>query len=151
MNDKQTTNQVGQNERQTGPGQQPGGDPWQEVGKQFQILGESLAAAFRASVDDPQHRRRLHEMRGGLENMIRDVDKAITDAASSPQADQARGDAQRAAETLRSASEQTVQEIRPRLVAALKQVNEELQKFADRLEQDSAKRTPPPADNDPKP
>lgn len=133
----------------------PSGEPWQEVGRQFQILGESIAAAVRASVNNPQHQQRLKEMQGGLEKMVKDVDKAITDAASSPEAHQARSEAARAAESLRTATEQTVQEMRPRLVDALKQVNEELQRFVNRMEHtgtaehgpDSTQSTPPAGDS----
>ena len=122
MNEKQT-NEPG------GPAGQTPGDAWQEVGRQFQILGESLAAAVRASWSDPEHRKRVQEMQGSLETMVKDVDQALQDAVRSPQAQQARAEAKKAAESLREAGEQTVVEVRPRLLAALKQVNEELQQL----------------------
>jgi hypothetical protein len=117
------------------PGQQKGaGDSWQEVGRQFQILGESLAAALRTSVNTEDNRRRMAEMQSGIESMVRDVDKAITGAAESPEAQRARQEAQRTAESLRRAGEQSAQDIRPQLLSALKQVNDELQRLIGRME-----------------
>jgi hypothetical protein len=136
MSDEQKDQQAGQTP--------PSSEAWQEVGRQFQLLGETLAEAVRASVNDPQHRQRLNEMQGGLENMVKEVDKAITDAAASPHAQQARSEATKAAESLRSATEQTIQDVRPRLLDALKQVNEELRRFVSRMEHRTD--APPPSD-----
>ena len=115
-------------------GQTPPSDAWQEVGRQFQILGESLAAAFRASWHEPENRKRVQAMQENLERMVKDVDAAITDAAASPHAQQARAEAKRTVESLRQASEETIQDMRPHLLAALQQVNEELRQLVGRME-----------------
>jgi hypothetical protein len=107
---------------------------WQDVGKQFQILGQSLATAFRAAWNDEQNRQRVGEMQKGVESMLNDVGKAINETAKSPQVQQAKSEAQRAAESLRVASEQTYQEVRPHLLSALQQLNTELQKLVQRME-----------------
>ncbi len=112
-----------------------GGDAWEDVGKQFQTLGESLAKAFRTAWENEQNQQRLHEMRNGLESIVHNVDQAIQETAASPEGQQIRSEANRAAESLRSATEQTAQEVRPHLVSALRQVNEELQKFINRMEE----------------
>lgn len=123
--DNQTTNEAGQ----------PAGDAsWQEVGKQFETLGQSIAQAVRAAWENESTQRQLHELRTGLESMVRDVEKAIQDSANTPRGQQIRQEAERAAESLKSASQQTVQEVRPHLVSALKQVNDELQRLIDRMQ-----------------
>ncbi len=118
----------------TGSTPQPAGDPWKEVGKQFQILGESLATAFRASLESEENRRHVQEMKAGVESMVKEVSQAIKDTAASPQSRQVRDEAEKTAHSLREASQQTMQQVRPHLVSALRQVNEELQKMLDRLE-----------------
>ncbi len=128
---------------QTGPEAQTTGAAWQEVGRQFQIFGETLAAAVRASWGNAEHRRRMQDMQGSIEGMVRDLDLAIQDAAHSPEVQQARDEAKRAAASLRDASEQTAQEVRPHLLAALKQVNAELQKLTSSMENDAARQQPP--------
>jgi phage-related minor tail protein len=136
MNDDPNTNTPGQ-------GPQATRDAWDEVGRQFQILGETLAAAFRASWHSPEQRKRVQAMQGSLEDMVKHADQAIQDAAASPHAQEARQEAKKVAESLRDAGEQTVQEVRPHLLSALKQVNDELQKLVNRM--DSS--TPPPHDD----
>ncbi|HVN52981.1 MAG TPA: hypothetical protein VMT46_01530 [Anaerolineaceae bacterium] len=110
------------------------GDAWEDVGKQFETLGESLAKAFRAAWNSEENQQRLQEMRSGLESIARNVDQAMQDTAASPEGQKIKTEANRAAESLRVATEQTAEEIRPRLVKALRQVNDELQKIIDRME-----------------
>jgi hypothetical protein len=113
---------------------------WQEVGQQFQALGESLAQAMRAAWENQETQRRVAEMRTGLESMARDVSKAVEDTANSPQGQRIRREAEHTAASLRTATEQTVQEVRPQLITALQQLNNELQKLIDRMQ---PKNTPP--------
>jgi ElaB/YqjD/DUF883 family membrane-anchored ribosome-binding protein len=110
---------------------------WQDVGQQFKQLGDSLAQAFRTAWEDEENKRRLQEMRSGLESMVREVGKAIDDTAHSPQGQHLREEAERTMEKVRSASEQTVQEVRPQLITALQQLNIELQKLVHRTEKPS--------------
>ena len=125
-------------EKTTKPAEEPqpkSGEAWDEVGKQFQALGESQAAAFRTAVHNEENRRRVQEMQSGLESMVNDVGKAIRESAASPQVQQMRTEAEKAAESLRVAGEQTVQEVRPHLLSALHQLNAELQKMISRMEE----------------
>jgi len=108
---------------------------WQEVGRQFQTLGESLAQTVRTTWESEETQRRLQEMRTGLESMVRQVGQAIDDSAKTPQGQKVRQDANRAAEAVRSATEQTIQDVRPQLITALQQLNNELQKLVSRMEE----------------
>ncbi len=121
-------------------------EAWREVGKQFEVLGQTLAEAVRTSWYSEDNRKRLQEMQGGLESMAKQVTTAIKETAANPNAEQAKTQARRTAETMRSAGEQTVQEIRPHLIKALHQLNEELGKLVQKMEEDKTTRpggTPP--------
>ena len=113
---------------------------WQEVGRQFQTLGESLAQTVRTAWTNEETQRRMQEMRSGLEAMVQEVGQAIDDSMNTPQGQKIREGAVRTAESVRAASEQTVQEARPQIIHALEQLNAELQKLINRMEQP---RTPP--------
>jgi ABC-type transporter Mla subunit MlaD len=118
-----------------------GGQPtrensWQEVGHQFQTLGESLAGAIRTAWENEENRKRVDEMRSGLVSMVDNVSQAVKDTAASPQAQQAKDEAAQAVDSFSNAFEQTAQEVRPHLVAALRQINADLQKFIDRLKEE---------------
>lgn len=130
------TDQQNPNQTETG---QPAGTPntneaWQEVGRQFQALGESLAAAIQAAWQNEEVRRQAQEMKSGLEAMVNDVGQAIKETASSPKAQSVKTEAVKAAESVRTAGEETVQEVRPHLVSALQTLNDELQKLIGRLQ-----------------
>jgi hypothetical protein len=116
------------------------GADWQEVGRQFQALGESLAQAVRTAWENEETQRRVHEMRGGLESMIEDVREAIDESSKSPEAQKLRAEAGRTVESLRSAGEKTAEEVRPQLINALEQLNNELQKLVNRMERESKPR-----------
>ncbi len=135
MSDEQTT-------KQTEPTQPGSGEAWREVGKQFETLGVTLAAAVRAAWHDESNRKRVQEMQTGLEAMITEVSHAIKETAASPQGQRMRAEATKAGEHLRAAGEQTVQDVRPHLVSALKQVNEELQKLLVRMEEEKGTKPP---------
>jgi hypothetical protein len=131
MTDEQTTQQTEQ------PQPTPS-DAWHEVGQQFKTLGESLAAAFRTAWEDEENRRRAQSMKSGLEAMVNELGQAIKETSASPQAQKARSEAEKAAQTIRVAGQQTWQETRPHLVSALRQLNAELQKAIGQLEQEES-------------
>jgi hypothetical protein len=127
---------------QAQPGEKrPVDESWREVGKQFQTLGESLAAAFRTTSQDPDTQRHLQNMKGGLEAMVKEVGQAISEAGASPCGQEVRRTAGEAARTARAATEQAMTEARPQLISALQQINAELQNLIARLD----RKDPPPA------
>jgi hypothetical protein len=71
------------------------GEAWQDVGKQFQTLGESVAAAFRTAWTSEENRQHLQGMQAGLEAMVNEIANAIKDSATSPDAQKARAEAGR--------------------------------------------------------
>jgi hypothetical protein len=111
-------------------------EAWHEVGRQFQVLGESLAEAFRTAWENEKNRRRVEEMQSGVEAMIDRVEAAIEDFSASPEAQKVKETAEKAAESARVAGEKTWQETRPMLLSALNQLNAELQKMIGRLEKE---------------
>ncbi|HEY3291466.1 MAG TPA: hypothetical protein VGK87_15150 [Anaerolineae bacterium] len=125
-----------ENTNQTNPegGPRNSSEAWQEVGKQFQTMGESLATAFRTAWNDEQNRKKMQEMRTGLEAMLHDVGKALDETARSPQMQQAKSEAQKTAESLKMATEHTAQELRPLILDALRKLNNELERFVARME-----------------
>jgi ElaB/YqjD/DUF883 family membrane-anchored ribosome-binding protein len=114
---------------------------WQEVGQQFQALGESLAQAVRTAWENEETQKRVQEMRSGLESMVEDVREAIDESSKSDEAQKLREEAGRTVESLRSAGEKTAQEVRPQLIHALQQLNSELQKLINRMEQEGTSGT----------
>jgi hypothetical protein len=150
MSDEQTTQPT--SEPTTPPTSQTA-DAWREVGKQFESLGNSLAAALRAAWQDESAQRGLREMQTGLETMVSRVNQAIKEAAASPDAHKVRTEAERAAHSLRTAGEKTWQESKPQVVSALRQFSAELDKAISKLEETkpAAPEAPATPSDQPKP
>ena len=115
-------------------------DAWREAGKQFEALGQSLAAAFRATWESEETRKHRQAMQSGLEAMVKEVSQAIQEGTASPEAQKARAEARKAAESLRAAGAQTWQEARPHLASALRQLSADLEKMIVQLEQEESAR-----------
>jgi hypothetical protein len=82
-----------------------------------------------------------------LESLSRDMSQFAKEVASTPEAEQVLTSAGRVVETARVAGSQVLEEVRPRLVTALQQLNAELAALIERLEareqaQQAAERIP---------
>jgi hypothetical protein len=122
---------------------------WDEVGRQFAELGNSIAKAFQTAWTKEENRQRAEQLKNGIEAMASEVNRAIKENWSSPEAERMRGDMRRAAETVRTAGEQTAQEVRPHLVNALRQLNDELQRLISHMEKEKPAPPPPPPPDEP--
>ncbi len=134
MSDEQATPQGEQ--RQTAAS-----EAWQEVGRHFQALGDSLAVAFKTAWQSETNRQHLQELQASLEAMADKVSQTAKEVAASPEAQQVRGEVEKVAQSAQAAGQQTLAEVQPRLLDALRQVKVEIEKIISRLEEDT-----PPAD-----
>lgn len=113
-------------------------DSWNEVGEQLRALGDSLARAFRETADRPQNRQRVQDLKATFATMAKEVGDAITDAVSSPEVERLKAEADRTGEALRAAGERAAEEVKPQIVAGLKQVTDLLDALAGRMESGTA-------------
>jgi hypothetical protein len=109
-------------------------DSWQEVGKQFQAMGEGLASVFHSAWEKEENKQRLKDMENGLEGIVQNISQVLKETAATPEAQQLKQEVKKVGESLSQAGEQTAQEGRPPLLAALKQANEEIQKLVERMD-----------------
>lgn len=108
-------------------------DAWQEVGMQFQELGESLSSAFRTAWENEDNRHTLRNLSDGLGSLASDVGKAIDEVAASDEGQWVRQEAGKAAESAREIGADVCQDVRPHVVSALNQVSTELQRLIGKL------------------
>jgi len=107
---------------------------WEEVGHQFEQLGQSLAIAFRTLWESEETQQNVESLRDGLQSMAADVSAAVNKSVTAEDTEKIKAEAQKAAKSAQVATEKTAEEIRPQVTKALKQVNAELQKLIERLE-----------------
>ena len=119
--------------------EQPGSETrqaWEEVGHQFEQLGQSLATAFKTLWERQDTQQQFESLRVGLKSMADDVSAAVSKSITTEEAQKIKAEAQKAAESAQKATEKTAAELRPQVTTALKQLNAELQKLIDRMEAD---------------
>ncbi len=109
-------------------------DAWQEVGKQFQRLGESLAAAFQTSIKDEPTRQNMKDLQDGLETAVQGIHRTVQKGVSELESRNFSEQARQAADSLINAGEQTVDEMRPHLLSALQQLNRELDRLIENMQ-----------------
>lgn len=123
-------------------------DAWQEVGRQFQKLGESLAAAFQTTANDDSTREHLRDLQDGLESAVQGIRSTVQKGVTELEARNFNEQARHAADSLIDAGEQTVEEVRPHLLSVLEKLNVELDRWIDNLNNKPAE--PPAGEEKPK-
>lgn len=111
------------------------GQSWEEVGQAFKNLGQSIGEAFRTGWGREETRQNVQKMQEGLEGMVNEIRQAIHETADPGSVNEFKEDLRSTVDNLAGKGRETVQEVRPHLVSALRQVNQELQKIIDRMEQ----------------
>jgi ElaB/YqjD/DUF883 family membrane-anchored ribosome-binding protein len=107
---------------------------WEEVGRQFETLGKSIAGAFGAAWQDPNNRAELEKVKASIKQMADDVENAVSQAASSDRGQQIKADVEKAAQSLAESARETFDEVKPQVTSALKQAGDELTKLVNRFE-----------------
>jgi len=107
---------------------------WEEVGKQFEALGKSIAGAFGAAWQDPNNRTELEKIKASIKQMADDVENAVSQAANSEKGQQIKTDVEKAAQSLAESARETYDEVKPQVTSALKQVGDELTKLVNKFE-----------------
>jgi hypothetical protein len=119
-------------------------EAWTDVGKQLDALGKSLTEAFRLSWNNREARKYVMS---GLESMAAEINHALSHSEELPaEAQRLKNQVEKAAQTARAMTEDAMREGRPRLLMTLRQVNGELQRLIDRLDERGEK--PNPRDDD---
>ena len=109
-------------------------EAWEEVGKQFESLGKSIASAFSTAWQDPNNRTELEKIKVSIKQMADDVEKAVNDAAASEKGQQFKADVEKAAQSLADSARETYEEVKPQVASALKQAGDELHKLVNKIE-----------------
>lgn len=109
-------------------------EAWEEVGKQFETLGKSIASAFSSAWQDPNNRAELEKIKTSIKQMADDVEKAVDDAARSERGQQIKADVEKAAQSIADGARETYEEVKPQVASALKQAGDELHKLVNKIE-----------------
>jgi predicted ribosome quality control (RQC) complex YloA/Tae2 family protein len=101
---------------------------WHDVAREFGELGRTLGDAVR-SAWQRQDNEVLRDLQQGLEKIASDIDRGLDEKLATPEAEQAREQLTRLTESIRAAAETTSEQLRPELLALLRQANNELKRI----------------------
>ena len=110
-------------------------DAWNEVGQQFQTLGESLAAAVNTSVQDEKVQQELKKMQAELDATVAQIKQKVKEASDAAKSVDVEGEAKTLDEQVQAAGQELIKEIQPQLAEALKKMQASLDKIVKDLEQ----------------
>lgn len=104
------------------------GATWEDVAHELEALGKSLGDAVQAVWQRQENRDRVRE---SLQSMAQEVNRAIEESVTTPEAQQAREQFSRVTESVRVAVETTTQQLGPEVLSVLRQMNADLRRMAD--------------------
>jgi hypothetical protein len=102
---------------------------WEDVGREFQVFGKTLGDVVRGAWQRQEGGDRLKDLQDSLQTIVDEVNRTVDQSVGTPEAQQARAQLTRLAESIRVATERTSEELRPELLGLLRQVNAELKRF----------------------
>jgi hypothetical protein len=110
-------------------------ESWQEIGQNFKVLGENLAAAFKAAYQNEETRQHLTEVQVVLTKVVEEVKRSSQNIAATPEVQQVKVEVKKAAQTAKTTGQEAAVEWQPHLTAALQAVKVEIEQLIQRLEQ----------------
>jgi hypothetical protein len=110
-------------------------EAWQEVGRQFRALGESLASAFSTTWHSEETRQHLKGIQAGLETMVERIGQVTKEVRASGDAQKVQVEVEKAAKSAKSAGQEIVGEVQPHLLSAFRKIRVELDQMISRLEE----------------
>jgi len=110
-------------------------NPWDDILKDFQSLGQNISKAVQEAVHDEKYKESLKDLRQGLENTVNQVAKSIDEAVKSPQAEEVKVEVKKAVGEVKEAGSKAYSDTKPFLITALQTLNDGIQKLIDRLQE----------------
>lgn len=107
--------------------------PESDVTEEFRLLGKNLADALRAAWESPERKRVQQEIESGLKEAGTSMMREIEKFSESPTGQRLKSEAQEVRERVRSGEVQN--KAREELLSALRAINNELQKVAQKVSQ----------------
>jgi hypothetical protein len=116
--------------------EEPGAtEAWNEVGKQFQTLGKSLAAAINATAQDEQVQQELNKMQAALDTTAAQIKQKAKEVSDSLESRKVEEETRKLEEQAQAAGQELVKEVQPQLVDVLKKMRAGLDQTINDLEQ----------------
>lgn len=101
-------------------------DSWAEVATEARHLGETLVALTRAAWQEPENQASLRALQEAVRSASAEIDRAFADT---PEAQRARERLRRLRDEVRASAERAAEELRPELLALVREANIRLRRL----------------------
>jgi len=108
-----------------------------ELVKELREMGQQLETAFRTAIESERAKQLQKDIVGGVRELAGQVQSAVKTLQENPRVQQAEQRGRQAVEQARESK--VVQDIQETIVSGLAQLNAQLRKVVDRLEQEATK------------
>ncbi len=125
---------------------EPEPNPWDDVLKDFQSLGQSITKAVQDALHEEKYKESLKEIRYDLESTANQVAKSIDEAVKASQTEEVKAGVKKAAEDVKEAGDKVYSDTKPHLINALQSLDQGIQKLIDRLQEAQAEPSAAKAD-----
>lgn len=115
-----------------------------DVAEEFKKLGQNLSNTLQSLLDSDEARRIEGEVRKGLTGFADEVEKFVRDAANSPSAQRLKEDAKDMGKRVENSD--VTRQAQDGVVSGLRWMSLELDKLAQRFQEEAHKASPRPAD-----
>src|SRR5260221_14131275 len=89
---------------------------WEDVAREFQLLGKTLGDAVWAALGGQDGQARVRELQNSLQAIVDEVNRAVDQGIATPEAQQAREQLGRLTESIPVATERATAELGPQLL-----------------------------------
>lgn len=109
-------------------------ESWQEVSNQLKTLGQTLSAAFNASIQDEQVQEQIKVVRTELDAAAAQLNQKVQEVSKSVESINVEEEAKKVEAKTQAVEQELAREVRPHLLAALKKVQTGLGQIIGNLE-----------------
>lgn len=107
---------------------------WKEVGEKFNVLGNALGEAFRATMDDPKTQEAFDKVKEGLEKAVEEMEEAARSARENPKVQKFAEEAGAVFADFEGVGVETMEKTKPHLIKALKSLQTALANLIEEIE-----------------
>jgi len=114
-------------------------EAWNEVGRQFKSLTESLVSAFNASVQDEKVQQQLNSMQAELDTAAARINQTAKEASESATSINVEAETKKMGKEAHTAGQDLVKDVQPYLLSVLRKMQSGVDRIINDIEQkDSA-------------
>ncbi len=111
------------------------GDAWRDVVAQLEAFTEAVGRWAKAAVNDPDNKRRMEELKVGMDKIASSIGEAAGNAADTEVGQSFKEAAEKTGEAFKVAGQKFGSEVGPHLAGAFKTASEKLREAAGKMEQ----------------